>query len=89
MDIQCALVPDKSKALMYRTKAEKMLEELSSDRYLSKDKNSAFLLHSTGHKPNNSEVEASIIYAVYYYIEALIRLKKLKSGKNLYSPLFY
>lgn len=83
------LVPDKSKALMYRTKAEKMLEELSSDRYLSKDKNSAFLLHSTGHKPNNSEVDASIIYADYYYIEALIRLKKLKSGKNLYSPLFY
>ncbi len=83
------LVPDKSKALMYRTKAEKMLEELSSDRYLSKDKNSAFLLHSTGHKPNNSEVDASIIYADYYYIEALIRLKKLKSGKHLFSPLFY
>jgi unsaturated chondroitin disaccharide hydrolase len=83
------LVPDKSKALMYRSKAEKMLEELSSDRYLSKDKNSAFLLHSTGHKPNNSEVDASIIYADYYYIEALIRLKKLKSGKNLYSPIFY
>ena len=83
------LVPEKTKALMYRSKAEKMLEELSSDRYLSKDKNSAFLLHSTGHKPNNSEVDASIIYADYYYIEALIRLKKLKSGKNLYSPIFY
>ncbi|MEJ6979726.1 glycoside hydrolase family 88 protein [Pedobacter sp. P351] len=81
------LVQDKTKADMYKIKAEKMLEELSSDRYLSKDKNSAFLLHSTGHKPNNSEIDASIIYADYYYIEALLRLKKLKSGKNLYSPL--
>lgn len=80
-------VQDKTKASIYRGKAEKMLKELSSDRYLSKDKNSAFLLHSTGHKPNNSEVDASIIYADYYYIEALLRLKKLKEGKSLYSPL--
>lgn len=76
------LVADKTKSLMYRQKAEKMLAELSSDRYLSKDKNPAFLMHSTGHKPNNSEVDASIIYADYYYIEALLRLKKLKAGKN-------
>ena len=81
------LVHDKGKGRYYREKAEAMLKELSSDRYLSKDKNSAFLLHSTGHKPNNSEVDASIIYADYYYIEALLRLKKLKAGKDIYSPL--
>ena len=81
------LVPDKTKAHLYFEKAEKMLAALSSDRYLSKDKNSAFLLHSTGHKPNSSEVDASIIYADYYYIEALLRLKKLKAGQDIYSPL--
>jgi len=40
--------------------------------------NNAFLLHSTGHKPNKGEIDASIIYADYYYLEALLRLKKLK-----------
>jgi unsaturated chondroitin disaccharide hydrolase len=63
----------------YLDKAEKMLVELSNN-YQSKDKNSAFLLHSTGHKPNGSEIDYSINYADYYYVEALLRLKKLKSG---------
>lgn len=72
-------VKDKNKANNYRNKAEGMLKELSSDRYLSKDKNSSFLLHSTGHKPNGTEIDASIIYADYYYLEALLRLKKLNT----------
>lgn len=80
-------VKDKAKAQMYRSKAEKMLQELSTEKYMGKDKNSAFLLHSTGHKPNGGEIDASIIYADYYYIEALLRLKKLKAGKNIYQNL--
>jgi len=36
------------------------------------------LLHSTGHKPADSEVDTSIIYADYYFLEALLRKKKLK-----------
>ena len=35
------------------------------------------LLHSTGHKPANSEVDTPIIYADYYFLEALLRRKKL------------
>ena len=54
-----------------------MLQSLSSDNYLSKDKNDAFLLHSTGNKPKNKEVDVSIIYADYYFIEALLLLKKM------------
>lgn len=81
------LIPDNAKSKYYRKKAEKMLKELSSARYLSKDTNSAFLLHSTGHKPAGSEIDASIIYADYYYIEALLRLEKLKAGKDIYAPL--
>jgi unsaturated chondroitin disaccharide hydrolase len=53
-----------------------MLSDLSSDRYQSRKKNVAFLMHSTGHHPNGSEIDASIIYADYYYIEALLKLKK-------------
>ncbi|MEO6723538.1 MAG: glucuronyl hydrolase, partial [Ferruginibacter sp.] len=76
-------VDDKSKATEYRTKAEKMLEILSSKKYQSRAINNAFLLHSTGHKPNGGEIDASIIYADYYYIEALLRLKKLQEGKTI------
>jgi len=70
----------------YLDKAEKMLVELSNN-YQSKDKNSAFLLHSTGHKPNGSEIDYSINYADYYYVKALLRLKKLKAGIPLTASL--
>ena len=78
---------DKTKAKIYRKKAAQMLTSLSSAQYQSREKNSAFLLHSTGHKPNGSEIDAAIIYADYYYIEALLRLKKLQRGTSLYSNL--
>ncbi|MEZ0484450.1 glycoside hydrolase family 88 protein [Fibrella sp. GW2-5] len=81
------LVKDKAKASLYRTKAEQMLASLSSANYQSRQVNDAFLLHSTGHKPNNSEVDASINYADYYYIEALLRLKKLQTGKPILAAL--
>ena len=71
----------------YRTAAEKMLTTLSSEEYQSRDKNPTFLLHCVGHIPNNYEIDASIIYADYYYIEALIRLKKLQEGKSIYENL--
>lgn len=61
----------------YRAAAINMLASLSSDRYRCGDAKPAFLLHSTGHKPAGSEIDASIIYADYYYIEALLRLKEM------------
>lgn len=33
------------------------------------------------------EVDASINYVNYYYIEALLRLKKVRVGKRLQAPL--
>lgn len=78
------LVSSNEKSKNYREKAEAMLKELSSAKYQSGSTNNAFLLHSTGHKPNGGEIDASIIYADYYYIEALLRLKKLKEGKTIY-----
>lgn len=80
-------IKDKAKSGEYRSMAEKMLTSLSSDKYQSRNVNNAFLLHSTGHKPNGGEIDASIIYADYYYIEALIRLKKLQQGKTIYENL--
>ncbi|MGN0281172.1 MAG: glycoside hydrolase family 88 protein [Prevotella sp.] len=57
----------------YRQCAENMVRDLSSPSYSSENRNAAFLLHSTGHHPAGSEIDASIIYADYYYIEALLK----------------
>jgi unsaturated chondroitin disaccharide hydrolase len=80
-------VTDKVKATAYRQKAEQILQTLSTEKYQSRNINNAFLLHSTGHKPNGGEIDASIIYADYYYMEALLRLKKLAEGKSIYDKL--
>ncbi|MBI1343309.1 MAG: glucuronyl hydrolase [Terrimonas sp.] len=63
--------------LYYQKAAEKMLRSLSSPAYWSGHQNDAFLMHSTGNRPKNTEVDIPIIYADYYYIEALVRLKKI------------
>ena len=72
------------KGAHYRKEAVRMLESLGTERYQSREQNRAFLLHSTGHYPANSEIDASIIYADYYYIEALLRLKRLQHGKPVF-----
>ena len=61
----------------YKNAASAMIQELSSERYLSKEINHAFLLHSTGNKPSNKDVDVPLIYADYYFLEALLRLKKM------------
>lgn len=66
----------------YRRFAEATLSQLSTPAYQSGDKNVSFLLHSTGHHPAGSEIDASIIYADYYYLEALMRLKALQQGEG-------
>ncbi|MBQ7471864.1 MAG: glycoside hydrolase family 88 protein [Prevotella sp.] len=66
------------KGRFYRDFAIESLRQLSTPAYQSREKNVAFLMHSTGHHPAGSEIDASIIYADYYYIEALLRLKELK-----------
>ena len=86
--LELSVIDDnKEEGKHYFDVAKKMLISLSSDKYLSGDKNSAFLLHSTGHKPNNSEVDVSIIYTDYYYLEALMRYKKIQEGRSIYDNL--
>ncbi len=72
---------NKEEKAYYRSEAEKMLRALSSSTYLSGTENAAILLHSTGNKPRNGEVDIPINYADYYYLEALIRLKRLLESK--------
>lgn len=65
------------KGEVYKEKAVRMLASLSGDNYRSAEHRCSFLDHSTGHHPAGSEIDASIIYADYYYLEALQRLSKL------------
>ncbi|MFR9621016.1 MAG: glycoside hydrolase family 88 protein [Rikenellaceae bacterium] len=62
-----------AKGESYFSAAEAMLKEMDSN-YRSKN-SPAFLDHATGHMPAGSEIDYSIVYADYYYIEALLRLK--------------
>ena len=61
----------------YIAAAEIMLESLSNNIYRAKaGENGGFILkHSTGAFPLNSEIDVPLIYADYYFLEALKRYK--------------
>lgn len=78
--LELASYCDAEKAQSYRQSAVDMLKSLQSPAYRTGDAATSFLLHSTGHWPNGSEIDASIIYADYYYLEALLRWKRVAAG---------
>ncbi len=63
----------------YLSVARNLLETLSSGEFLAPvGENAGFLLkHSTGSKPHDSEIDVPLVYADYYYLEALIRNRDL------------
>ncbi len=68
-------VPEEREA--YIDYAMEMLVSLSENyRYESASESFFFLDQSVGNKPKNKEVSIPIIYADYYFIEALLRLKQ-------------
>lgn len=74
---------DPEKGERYRSNADKIIENLTKHyRAMLKKDNGFLLLHSTGTKPTNTEVDVPIVYADYYFIEALMCKNKLeKTGK--------
>lgn len=65
--------------------AVKCLNELSSKKYLAdKEDYQCLLLHSVGHYPGNSEINVNINYADYYYLEAIVRLKRLSEKGSIF-----
>lgn len=65
----------------YTKAAINMLKSLSSPSYRAKlGENANFIImHCTGSYPHKSEINAPLVYADYYYLEALIRYRKLMS----------
>jgi len=64
----------------YYQQAEQMINSLSKAPYLAEPgTNAGFILkHSVGSLPHTSEIDVPLIYADYYFLEALLRYKKLK-----------
>ncbi|MFT3827169.1 MAG: glycoside hydrolase family 88 protein [Chitinophagaceae bacterium] len=64
----------KANAKKYRNTADKIVKSLTEKYRSPIGENKGFiLLHSTGSKPANSEVDVPLNYADYYYLEALLR----------------
>ncbi len=72
------LVKDSQARQKYFEAAEKILKSLSSPAYLDREnKTDGVLLHGTGAKPLGREIDVSLIYGDYYFLEALVRYKKI------------
>ncbi|WP_248926921.1 glycoside hydrolase family 88 protein [Paenibacillus hamazuiensis] len=61
---------------LYLQAAERMIASLT-DRYATWDtpEHEAILLHGTGHLPRGANIDVSLIYGDYYYVEAVSKLK--------------
>lgn len=64
---------------LYQKSAVEMLRSLSSDHYMNDGKAGEYFLlkHSVGSFPNQVEIDVPLVYADYYYIEALLRSRNL------------
>lgn len=63
----------------YFNAAVAMLRSLGSDKYLNVDQQNPYFLlkHSTGNLPSGREIDVPLIYADYYFLEALLRYQKI------------
>lgn len=76
---------DKGNSQKYVHWADIILKNLS-ENYLAKagEDRGFLLLHSTGAKPSNLEVDVPLVYADYYFLEALLRKQKLKETGKIF-----
>jgi len=58
----------------YRNAAQRILASLATN-YLAPESSDAILMHAVGNRPQNSEVDVGLVYADYYFVEAIARMK--------------
>jgi rhamnogalacturonyl hydrolase YesR len=73
---------DVEKGKQYLEAGNRIMNSLESEIYFNEiGTNAGFLLrHSTGSKPSDSEVDVPLIYADYYFLEALLRKKQVEKS---------
>ena len=73
------LTRDRELSVQCRAMAERQLRTLASPQYLAAPgENGGFLLkHSVGNLPGGGEIDTPLIYADYYFLEALMRFNRL------------
>ncbi|WP_126970996.1 glycoside hydrolase family 88 protein [Gynurincola endophyticus] len=73
---------DRKKENKFRNAAIKMLHSLSASPYKAAlNTNGNFILkHSVGSIPHETEIDVPLVYADYYYVEALTRYKQYLNG---------
>jgi rhamnogalacturonyl hydrolase YesR len=70
------IIPEK--AVFYKEAADKIMKSINKNYKAEPLTNKGFLLvQSTGNLPSKLEINVPIIYADYYYLEALLRKRKL------------
>lgn len=74
---------DKKQAKKYFKTAETILKNLSEAKYkAAAGTNGGFILqHSVGSLPGKTEIDVPLTYADYYFVEAMIRYKKITGTK--------
>lgn len=70
-----------AEARFYTDAAKRILQSLT-ENYATWEQpdHEAILLHGTGHKPANSNIDVSLIYGDYYYVEAIAKLHGWKNS---------
>ena len=81
-------VEDEALATSFLRLAEQMIKSLSSKNYLAKagDNANFILKHCTAHHPKNL-FDTPLVYADYYYVEAMMRYKRLLEGRPVVDVL--
>ena len=66
---------DARAAARYRATADRLLGALATSYLASPTPSGAILAHSTGGRPQHVEVDVGLVYADYYFVEAMLRRK--------------
>ncbi len=74
---------DKASSKKYFKTAEAILKNLSAEKYkAAAGTNGGFILqHGVGHMPNKTEIDVPLTYGDYYFVEAMIRYKKMATAQ--------
>jgi unsaturated chondroitin disaccharide hydrolase len=73
---------DASTAGRYRAAADQMISALATNYMAPPTPNGAVLLHSTGNRPQGGEIDVGIVYADYFFVEALLRRDGMFRGDS-------